>query len=81
MPYPDRELAREVWEVTRGRILDNNYDLPKSTEHPIAFVNTHGRNAADLVATPQGGFATRRSFWLNKHYLAKVIGEQLEWGR
>ena len=81
MPYADREAAREVWEITKSRIQANNYDLPKSTEHPIAFVNTHGRDSTDLIETPQGGLATRRSFWLNKHYLARVIDNQLEWSQ
>lgn len=80
MPFDDRESARGVWEETRNRILANNYELPKSKEHPIAFVNTHGQNAADVIPTPQGGTATRRSFWLNKYYLGKVINQQLTWG-
>lgn len=79
MPYQDRLEAREVWEITKARINSNNYELPKSTEHHIAFVNTHGKNSSDLVETPQGGFETRRSFWLNKHYLAGIIRDQLHW--
>lgn len=79
MPYQDRILAKEVWEITRSRVLDNNYDLPKSTDHPIAFVNTHGKDGKDLVPTPQGGMVTRRSFWLSKQYLAGVVDSQLTW--
>lgn len=77
MPFPDRENSREVWEETRTRVRAGNFALPKSGEHPIAFVNTHGRDAKDLVPTPQGGLATRRSFWLNRYYIAEVIQSQL----
>jgi DNA mismatch repair protein MutH len=80
MPFGDRTLAKDVWAITRGRVLDGNYQLPKRTDHPIAFVNTHARNASDLVPTPLGGWEKRRSFWLNRHYLAHVIDSQLSPG-
>ena len=79
MPFQDRLLAKGVWETTRSLVLAGDYDLPRSTEHPIAFVNTHGRNAKDLVMTPHGTMVTRRSFWLSKYYLASVVSTQLSW--
>lgn len=79
MPYDDRLASKEVWIETKRRINANNYDLPKRKDHSIAFVNTHGRDSRDLVRTPQGGLQTRRSFWLNRHYLAEVIENSLAW--
>jgi DNA mismatch repair protein MutH len=80
MPFGDRALAKDVWAITRARVVDGNYHLPKNKEHPVAYVNTHGKNARELVPTPQGGAETRRSFWLNKRYLAHVIDSQLSPG-
>ena len=80
MPFGDRTLAKEVWAITRGRVVDGNKQLPKSTDHPIAFANTHRRNASYLVPTPSGGREKRRSFWMNKRYLAHLMETRLSQG-
>jgi DNA mismatch repair protein MutH len=75
MPYGDREEAREVWEVTALKVRASQTDFPKSSENPVAHVRPHGRNAADVLPLPNGTVFTRQCFWLNRTYLAAVVGD------
>ena len=74
MPYADREEARKVW----GRAVDaiNNGELnklPKSSESSVAHVRPHGKNKADTLPLPNGGYFTKQCFWLNIQYIANQL--------
>ncbi len=74
MPYEDRKEAKKVWLETRKRIRANQYnDLPKQTENRVAHVRPHARNKQDVIGTPDGKAAMKRSFWLNPGYLREQI--------
>ena len=73
MPYVDRLEAQLVWEETKKRVEDNNYQFPKASETKVAHVRPKGANRLDKFPTPQGGFEQKNCFWLNRSYLQAVI--------
>jgi DNA mismatch repair protein MutH len=74
MPESDLDIAKGGWEDTKQKIIDGNYnDFIKIRDRRIIHVRTHGRDSSDLMETPQGTWQTKRSFWLNKRYVAKHI--------
>jgi len=75
MPYADRLTAQEVWEETRGRILDGSYVFPGSRQNEVAHVRPHGRNSKDQVICPDGAYRMKRCFWLNQKYIEKIANE------
>lgn len=79
MPYQDRLAARSAWEETIDKFKRGEYSsLPKLANSPVVFVRTHGKNSDDKILTSRGDYTERRSFWIGKHYLAKVIASGLE---
>lgn len=76
MPVEDLETcARECWEQTVERIRRGaSDDLPRKSENRCVHVRPHGRNSADMVPTPSGPPAVRKSFWLNGRYVAEQLG-------
>ena len=85
MPREDLEEARRVWEKTRQTIRQGvrfwrqgnrlRNDLPNSTENPISHVRPHGQDRTDVDVLPDGRTITKQCFWLNKHYIERVIEE------
>ncbi|MDO8336114.1 MAG: Sau3AI family type II restriction endonuclease [Candidatus Saccharibacteria bacterium] len=73
MPYSDRVEAQRVWEDTRRRVGVDASDLPSSSESTVAHVRPKGRNALDVLPTPQGTMLQKKCFWLNKAYIASQI--------
>ncbi len=73
MPYEDRLEAQSVWEETQRRIAKGSNQMPTSKDNPIAHVRSHGRNGKDVTETPHGGLQAKRCFWLNAHYIGKVL--------
>lgn len=76
MPLSDIDhFARECFSETQMRIREDRADyLPKKSENPVCHVRPHGRDSHDLVPTPTGGMACRRSFWLNASYIRQQLG-------
>lgn len=73
-PVEDLDKVRSVWETAVKNISNDRFDLlPKMSEHDIAHVRPHGRNAADRSQTPHGKMETKRCFWLNARYIADRI--------
>ncbi len=72
MPSQDvEEHARECFERTVSLVMEDKTDyLPRSTDNRVCHVRPHGRDSSDVIPTPTGGLAVRRSFWLNQKYLA-----------
>lgn len=75
MPTDDVEQhARKCFEQTVGLIKEDRADyLPRSGDNKVCHVRPHGRNSTDVVETPSGGTAVRKSFWLNQRYLAEQL--------
>jgi len=77
MPESDLDIAKEGWEDTKQKIIDGVYDnFIRIKDERVIHVRTHGRDSNDLMETPQGILQTKRSFWLNKKYLARQIIER-----
>ncbi len=70
--------ARECFERTVELIREDKTDyLPRSSDNEVCHVRPHGRDSHDLVPTPGGGLAVRKSFWLNQSYVARhLVGTQ-----
>lgn len=79
MSNADVDKCMPVWETTKKRLIERNYTLPKSGDHPIMFVNTHGRDSSELIEAFGGDMITKRSFWLNKHYFVESVLPNLSW--
>jgi DNA mismatch repair protein MutH len=77
MPYDDRQEAKRVWERTKDVILAGDIDFPKGSESKVAHVRPHARNAQDTETTPLGITQTKKCFWLNREYVARIIDSQL----
>jgi DNA mismatch repair protein MutH len=75
MPAEDIERhARECFERTIQLVREDKADyLPRSADNKVCHVRPHGRNRQDVVPTPSGGLAVRKSFWLNQRYLAEQL--------
>jgi DNA mismatch repair protein MutH len=78
MPIDDVERhARMCFDRTTALVMEDKTEyLPRSTENKVCHVRPHGRNSADVVPTPAGGRAVRRSFWLNQRYLAEQLVDE-----
>lgn len=74
MPTADVNEAELVWNKTKELIKLGEYEgLPKSKDNYVAHVRTHAQDSSDVARTPQGGFQVKRSFWLNRLYIAEVV--------
>lgn len=71
MPITDlEEHARACFDQTVDLVREDKLDyLPGSKQNKVCHVRPHGRDKSDLVPTPAGGVALRKSFWLNQRYL------------
>jgi DNA mismatch repair protein MutH len=73
MPYEDRLEAERVWKDAKRRLLIDATNLPKSSESKVAHVRPHAKDSQDIDVTPQGERIVKRSFWLDKTYIAGVV--------
>lgn len=76
MPISDIDgPARRCFDETQSRIEEDRADyLPKKSENPVCHVRPHGRDSRDVIPTPMGGLACRKSFWLNGSYIKDQLG-------
>ncbi len=74
LPIKDLLEVKKVWQTTRKAIREGRYaDLPKMSDNPVSHIRPHGRNALDVVPTPDGGVTMKRCFWLNAKYVEGQI--------
>ena len=76
MPVVDIERhVRPVWKQAQDCIRSGNLaELPGARFNHVCHVRTHGRGRGlDTLPTPHNGQQTRRSFWLDKHYIQAQI--------
>lgn len=75
MPVSDIEgPCRRCFDETRLRIKEDRADyLPKKSENPVCHVRPHGRDSHDVIPTPSGRLACRKSFWINGSYIKNQL--------
>lgn len=78
MPIADvEEQARECFERTVQLVREDELEyLPGSRQNKVCHVRPHGRDSSDLIPTPAGGLAVRKSFWLNQRYLGHMLAAE-----
>lgn len=74
MPFEDRLEAEAVWAKTKTLVLESSVKFPKQSETRVAHVRPHGRLGADKLPLPDGTLHAKQSFWLNRKYIASVLG-------
>lgn len=73
MPRTDLEVAEELWNDTRQKVIDGDYDNFITTKsHPICHVRPHGTKG-QTVDTPQGIKVQPKCFWLNNDYILDIV--------
>lgn len=73
MPESDLDRVQDVWEQTKMQAIRREFNnLPKKSEHPIIHVRTKGKDSSDLTETADGSWITKRCFFLNNTYIARL---------
>lgn len=66
--------AKRCYEEMRLQVVSGRaQDSVKSSENRCCHVRPHGRNANDVLPTPQGEQVVKKCFWLNAQYLKGEI--------
>ena len=74
MPIKDIEASEVVWKDTRDKVRAGDYKhFMGITKHPICHIRPKGKNAADMMSTPQGGCAKKYCYWLHKDYVLNIL--------
>lgn len=76
----EQDLARirSEWEMFRERIAaGQTLRLPGEATTAVIHVRTHGRDSHDVASAPMVGKVPKRSFWLNKEFVARLIREHV----
>lgn len=77
MPQSDLGVAEELWNDTKQKVIDGDYDNFITTKsHPICHVRPHGTKGQTVV-TPQGMRVQPKCFWLNNDYILEVVKTKL----
>ena len=73
MPHSDLCFAEELWNDTKQKVIDGDYDNFITTKtHPVCHVRPHGTKG-QTVDTPQGIRVQPKCFWLNHDYILDVV--------
>ena len=84
MPEKDIEqYVRPVWERLHELMLSGgsvHYGrgtnlLPGASFNGVCHLRPKGQNSDDVVRLPNGESITKQCFWLDRHYVAKLIRE------
>ena len=75
MPPDDLVKAGEEWARARDRILEGNLEnIMPASEGDILFVRAHARDGSDKqMMGNEGRSAVKKSFWINRSYVGKVL--------
>lgn len=74
MPPVDLEKAKEFWEDTKNRIINDDYDHFISMKDDRCFhVRPKGRNNEDLATSPSGRLVPKKCFWINNSYIRNIV--------
>jgi DNA mismatch repair protein MutH len=74
MPTADLEIAKEFWEDTKQKILDDDYEhFIRISDDKICHVRPKGVDSSDLMWTPSGRKQRKKCYWLNSSYIKRII--------
>lgn len=77
VPDSDFDTIRAVWEDTRNKVLDEDFDhFIKMSENPISHIRPHARNNDDTTSY-RGKAVKKVCFWLKDTYIQKIIENHL----
>lgn len=76
MPQKDVKIAEQLWRDTKEKIKEGNYgDFWRLGDHHLFHIRPHGKNANDVVETPQRTFEIKRCFWFNAEYVLDIVNQ------
>lgn len=74
MPFADLEVAKGVWEDTKNKVTNGDYNhFVRISDDRICHVRPKAVNSLDLTPTPDGGMGPKKAFWLNRGYILSVV--------
>lgn len=77
MPRTDLDIAEELWNDTKRKVMNNDYDNFITTKsHPVCHVRPHGTKG-QTVDTPQGKRVQTKCFWLNNDYILDIVKSKM----
>ena len=77
MPRTDLEVAEELWNDTRKKVMSGDYNHFITTKsHSVCHVRPHGTKG-QTVETPQGIRVQPKCFWLNNDYILDVVKKMM----
>lgn len=78
MPRTDLDIAEELWNDTKRKVINNDYDNFITTKsHPVCHVRPHGTKG-QTVDTPQGIRVQPKCFWLNNDYILDIVKSKMK---
>ena len=74
IPESDYAVFKSVWEDTKQKIISGDYEhFVKISDNPVSHIRPKGKNAQDLMYTPQGTWQKKKCFWINQEYIQKNV--------
>lgn len=78
IPPEDYHYFEEVWTDTKEKVQIGAYNsFMKISENPVSHIRPKGKNAADLMLTPQGTYEKKKCFWINQSYIQEKILDKI----
>ncbi len=70
----DLESARQVWEDTREKIRNGEFDrFLTDKDTGTFFFKIHASSVACQTDVPRGGKEIPRSFWISRNFISRII--------
>ncbi|MBR4997030.1 MAG: hypothetical protein IKY84_04125 [Bacteroidaceae bacterium] len=78
MPYSDLKITEWLWNDTKGKVIEGDYDnfITTKTNNKVCHVRPHGTKG-QVVATPQGIWVQPKCFWLNNDYILEIVKSKI----
>jgi len=74
IPMEDYHYFEEVWSDTKNKVLKGDYEhFMKISDNPVSHIRPKGKNADDLMFTPQNTYEKKKCFWINQSYIQEKI--------
>ncbi|MCQ2611796.1 MAG: hypothetical protein MJ169_08610 [Treponema sp.] len=74
IPVEDYHYFEEVWTDTKNKVALGDYEhFMKISDNPVSHIRPKGKNADDLMFTPQGTQEKKKCFWINQSYIQEKI--------
>ncbi|WP_455131745.1 hypothetical protein, partial [Prevotella sp.] len=80
MPYDDMLIAKSLWEDTKQKVNNDDFDNFITTKtHKVCHIRPHGTKN-QKVQTPKGDWVQPKCFWLNNDYILDIVMKNIEDG-